>query len=31
MRLPHALRALREREFRLLFLGQSVSLVGDGW
>ena len=30
MRLPHAPRALREREFRLLFLGQSVSLVGDG-
>jgi MFS family permease len=30
MRLPHLLRALREREFRLLFLGQSVSLVGDG-
>jgi MFS family permease len=30
VRLPHALRALREREFRLLFLGQSVSLVGDG-
>ena len=31
MRLLHASRALREREFRLLFLGQSVSLVGDGW
>jgi MFS family permease len=30
VRHPHALRALREREFRLLFLGQSVSLVGDG-
>src|ERR1044072_947557 len=30
MRLPHLLRALREREFRLLFRGQSVSLVGDG-
>jgi MFS family permease len=30
MRLPVALRALHEREFRLLFVGQSVSLVGDG-
>jgi MFS family permease len=28
--LPAALGALREREFRLLFAGQSVSLVGDG-
>jgi hypothetical protein len=24
------LRALSEREFRLLFVGQSLSLVGDG-
>jgi MFS family permease len=30
VRLPVALRALHEREFRLLFVGQSVSLVGDG-
>jgi MFS family permease len=30
VRLPAALGALREREFRLLFTGQSVSLVGDG-
>ena len=30
MRLPAALTVLREREFRLFFVGQSVSLVGDG-
>ena len=30
MRLPAAPRALREREFRLLFAGQTVSLVGEG-
>jgi MFS family permease len=30
VRLPAALRALREREFRLLFVGQGLSLVGDG-
>jgi MFS family permease len=30
VKLPTALGALREREFRLLFVGQSISLVGDG-
>ena len=30
MRIPAGLMVLREREFRLLFVGQSVSLVGDG-
>jgi len=30
MRVPEALSALRERNFRLLFLGQAVSLLGDG-
>jgi MFS family permease len=30
VRLPSAPRALREREFRLLFTGQTLSLVGDG-
>jgi hypothetical protein len=30
LRVPEALGALREREFRLLFTGQSVSLLGDG-
>jgi MFS family permease len=30
MRLSRGLDALREREFRLLFAGQTVSLVGDG-
>ncbi len=30
MRVPEALGALREREFRLLFTGQAVSLLGDG-
>jgi len=30
VRLPAAPRALREREFRLLFAGQTVSLVGEG-
>jgi len=30
MRLPAALAVLRVREFRLLFAGQAVSLVGDG-
>jgi predicted MFS family arabinose efflux permease len=29
VRLPDAIAPLREREFRLLFSGQSVSLVGD--
>ncbi len=29
-RLPEALGALREREFRLLFTGQAISLLGDG-
>jgi MFS family permease len=28
--LPEQLGALREREFRLLFAGQSISLLGDG-
>jgi len=27
---PGAIDALRERELRLLFIGQSVSVVGDG-
>ena len=31
MRLPDRLGALRERPFRLFFLGQSVSLFGDGF
>jgi MFS family permease len=30
MRAPEALAALRERNFRLLFAGQAVSLLGDG-
>ena len=30
MRLPASLDALHEREFRLLFIGQAVSLLGDG-
>jgi predicted MFS family arabinose efflux permease len=30
VRLPEQLGALREREFRLLFFGQSISLLGDG-
>jgi predicted MFS family arabinose efflux permease len=30
LRVPEALGALREREFRLLFVGQTVSLLGDG-
>jgi MFS family permease len=30
VRLPATPRALHEREFRLLFVGQSLSLVGDG-
>jgi MFS family permease len=30
VRVPAGLRVLGEREFRLLFVGQSVSLVGDG-
>ena len=30
MRLPRRLRALRRRDFRLLFTGQVVSLIGDG-
>lgn len=30
VRVPEALGALREREFRLLFIGQAVSLLGDG-
>jgi MFS family permease len=30
MRLPAALGALEEREFRLLFTGQAISLLGDG-
>ncbi len=30
MRLPEGLTVLRAREFRLLFVGQAVSLVGDG-
>jgi MFS family permease len=29
-RVPGALGALREREFRLLFTGQAISLLGDG-
>jgi len=29
-RLPEALGALHEREFRLLFTGQTISLLGDG-
>jgi len=28
--MPEALGALREREFRLLFTGQAISLLGDG-
>lgn len=28
--MPEALGALREREFRLLFAGQAISLLGDG-
>jgi MFS family permease len=30
LRLPESLGALREREFRLLFTGQAISLLGDG-
>src|SRR5580704_8915114 len=30
MRLPAGLTVLRVREFRLLFVGQAVSLIGDG-
>ncbi len=30
MRLPVGLAVLRVREFRLLFAGQAVSLIGDG-
>lgn len=30
MRVPEALGALRERDFRLFFAGQAVSLLGDG-
>jgi hypothetical protein len=30
IRLPRALDPLREREFRLFFFGQSLSLIGDG-
>jgi MFS family permease len=30
LRLPGALAVLREREFRLLYAGQTVSLLGDG-
>jgi MFS family permease len=30
LRVPESLGALREREFRLLFTGQAVSLLGDG-
>ncbi len=30
LRVPEALGALREREFRLLFIGQAISLLGDG-
>ena len=30
LRLPESLGALHEREFRMLFLGQAVSLLGDG-
>jgi MFS family permease len=30
MRVPEALSALREPNFRLLFMGQAVSLLGDG-
>jgi hypothetical protein len=30
MRMPEAVSALRERNFRLLFAGQTVSLLGDG-
>lgn len=30
VRVPEALGALREREFRMLFIGQAVSLLGDG-
>jgi hypothetical protein len=30
LRGPEALGALREREFRLLFTGQAISLLGDG-
>lgn len=30
LRPPEALGALREREFRLLFTGQAISLLGDG-
>ena len=30
LRLPEMLRALEEREFRLLFAGQAISLLGDG-
>jgi predicted MFS family arabinose efflux permease len=29
-RVPESLGALREREFRLLFTGQAISLLGDG-
>ncbi|HET7171416.1 MAG TPA: MFS transporter [Gaiellales bacterium] len=29
MRIPKAIAPLREREFRLLFCGQSISLIGD--
>jgi len=30
VRIPEALGALRERDFRLFFVGQSISLIGDG-
>jgi len=30
VRVPVGLRVLGERDFRLFFVGQSVSLVGDG-
>lgn len=30
MRLPESLAPLRRRDFRLLFVGQAVSLIGDG-
>jgi len=29
VRIPDAIAPLREREFRLLFCGQSISLIGD--
>jgi MFS family permease len=30
LRLPASLEVLRQREFRLLYVGQTISLVGDG-